>query len=84
VNIAELGLIYDCKITPLQGNDHRVEVKMTLTAPGCGMGAALSAEVQSKMLTVPGVKEADVELVWEPPWNPSRMSEAAKLKLGMM
>ena len=84
VNILELGLVYDRQVQPLPGGGFKVEVKMTLTAPGCGMGGTLSADVKSKVLTIPGVKEADVQLVWDPPWNPSRMSDAAKLDLGFM
>ncbi|MBI1870186.1 MAG: putative Fe-S cluster assembly protein SufT [Chlamydiae bacterium] len=83
VNILELGLVYDCKIIPLsEGN--RVEIKMTLTAPGCGMGTTLSVDVKQKIESIPGVREADVQLVWDPPWTMDRMSEAAKLQLGMM
>ena len=83
VNVVELGLIYDLKIRPADGGS-RVEVKMTLTAPGCGMGAAIASDAREKIVGLPGVKEADVELVWEPVWNPSMMSEAAKLTLGLM
>ncbi len=83
VNIVDLGLVYDCDIKPLeQGN--RVEVKMTLTAPGCGMGDTIRRDVESKIKEVPGVTEVDVQLVWEPQWNQSMMSEAAKLQLGLM
>ncbi|MBI4431207.1 MAG: putative Fe-S cluster assembly protein SufT [Candidatus Omnitrophica bacterium] len=84
VNMVDLGLIYDCKIQENEKNEYRVSIKMTLTAPGCGMGQVLTSEVQRKVLSVPGVKEADVELVWDPPWDQSRLSEAAKLQLGMM
>ena len=84
VNIVDLGLIYDCQIKPLADGGHKVEIKMTLTAPGCGMGAVLKADVERKVLSVPGVKEVDVELVWEPYWNPSMMSDAAKLELNML
>jgi probable FeS assembly SUF system protein SufT len=84
VNVVELGLIYDLTLKPLEGGGNRVEVKMTLTAPGCGMGSAIAADARSKIIELPGVKEADVELVWEPVWNPSMMSEAAKLTLGLM
>ena len=62
----------------------KVDVKMTLTAPGCGMGPHLAAEARSKIMTVGGVTDADVELVWEPPWNPGMISEAGKMKLGML
>jgi probable FeS assembly SUF system protein SufT len=85
VNIVDLGLIYDCQVTPLPGGEgNRVEVKMTLTAPGCGMGDYLRQDVQNKLLCIEGVEEAEVELVWEPQWNQSMMSEAAQLQLGMM
>lgn len=81
VNIVDLGLIYSCAITPLQ-DGNRVEVKMTLTAPGCGMADVLKADVERKLSRLPGVKQVDVEVVFDPPWDPSRMSEAAKLQLG--
>ncbi len=84
VNIVELGLVYRCDVRPLPEGGHRVEVDITLTAPGCGMGPVLAADVQSKILEVPGVKEADVQVVFEPAWHPGLMSEAAKLELGMM
>lgn len=85
INIVELGLIYEMKVTPLpdpsEGN--LVEIKMTLTAPGCGMGEALKREAEAKIKQLPGVKSVNVELVWEPVWDQSRMSEAAKLQLGL-
>jgi probable FeS assembly SUF system protein SufT len=84
VNIVELGLVYSCTVTPLETGGSRVEVKFTLTAPGCGMGEWLKQDVQSKIAAVPGVEEVDVEVVFDPPWNQSMMSEAAKLELGMM
>ena len=84
VNIAELGLIYSCLITPLPEGGNKVEIKMTLTAPGCGMGESLKADVQSKILNLPGIKDVNVELVWDPPWDRSMISEAAKLQLGML
>ncbi len=84
VNIVDLGLIYECKITPLPEGGSRADVKMTLTAPGCGMGGPIAADAQRKILNVPGIKEARVDLVWEPLWDQSRMSEAARLKLGML
>ena len=83
VNIVELGLVYDLQILPLQPDGCRVEVKMTLTAPGCGMGPVLQQDVESKLLALPGVKQAAVLLVWDPPWNRDMLSEAAKLQLGM-
>ena len=84
VNIVDLGLIYDCHITPLAAGSHKVEVKMTLTAPGCGMGPVLAQDVQNRVLALEGVDDVAVELVWDPPWNQSMMTEAAKLQLGLM
>ena len=84
VNIVDLGLIYDLQIAPLPDGGNRVEVKMTLTAPGCGMGPVLQQDVETKILAIPGVKEAAVYLVWDPPWNRDMLSDAAKLELGLM
>ncbi len=84
VNIVELGLIYDLRIQPLPEGGSRVEVKMTLTAPGCGMGEFIAQDARDRILSVPGVKEADVEVVFDPPWNQQMMSEAAKLELGLL
>jgi probable FeS assembly SUF system protein SufT len=85
VNIVDLGLVYECKITPLETPDqNQVDIKLTLTAPGCGMGDVLKKDAESKILHLPGVKLAQVELVWEPPWDQSKMSDAAKLKLGLL
>ena len=84
VNIVDLGLVYDCAITPREGEGARVDVKMTLTAPGCGMGPAIAAEAKQKVLGVPGVSEAEVELVWDPPWNQAMISEEGKMKLGLI
>ena len=86
VNIVDLGLVYECNVLPVAGEDgqHKATVKFTLTAPGCGMGDYLKMDVQGKLLTVPGIKEAEVEVVLDPPWNQSMMSEAARLQLGMM
>ena len=84
VNIVDLGLVYQCSVSPLEGGGQRAEVKLTLTAPGCGMGGVLAADAQAKLETLPGIREAVVEIVFEPQWNPSMMSEAAKLELGMM
>jgi len=79
VNIYELGLIYDVKVEPAGA----VEVRMTLTSPHCPVAQSLPAEVEARIKEVPGVTDAKVEVVWDPPWEPSRMSEAAKLQLGM-
>jgi probable FeS assembly SUF system protein SufT len=82
VNIADLGLIYSCVTKPLEQGGNRIEIKMSMTAPGCGMGGVLKADVEGKLSKLPDVKEVDVEIVFEPAWGPSRMSEAAKLQLG--
>jgi FeS assembly SUF system protein len=79
VNIKELGLIYDV----LVDKDSRVGIRMTLTAPACPAAQSLPVEVKNKAAAVPGVLEAKVEIVWDPPWDKDRMSEAAKLQLGM-
>ena len=84
VNIVDLGLIYDCHLTPAGENNFKADVKMTLTAPGCGMGPMLAQDVQSKLLNLGPIAEANVELVWDPPWNQNMMTEAAKLQLGLM
>ena len=82
VNIADLGLIYSCEITPLEEGRKRIDIKMSMTAPGCGMGNVLKADVESKLAKLPEVKEVKVEVVLDPPWHPGLMSEAAKLQLG--
>jgi FeS assembly SUF system protein len=79
VNIFELGLIYAIEI----GEDGRVTVEMTLTAPGCPSAQELPGEVRDAVMAVPGVVDCDVEVVWDPPWDPSRMSEEARLQLNM-
>lgn len=78
VNVVDLGLIYDVKII-----DDWVGVKMTLTTPGCGMSGLISRNVRDQVLRIPGVKDADVRIVWDPPWTPAMMSEDARKKLGM-
>jgi len=83
VNVVELGLVYDCAVSPLGTDGFRVDVKMTLTAPGCGMGDVLKEEAEQKIGALSGVKEAFVEMVVDPPWDPSRMSDAARLQLNM-
>jgi FeS assembly SUF system protein len=80
VNIYELGLIYEIQVGPAGA----VTVKMTLTSPHCPAVQSLPMEVESKVANIPGVNRAQVDLVWDPPWEPSRMSEAARLQLGMM
>src|SRR5205809_952597 len=84
VNIVDLGLVYDCRLTKKDDGGTKVEVKMTLTAPGCGMGPAIAHDAQGKMLSIDGVDEADVQLVWDPPWNQNMISEAGRMKLGMI
>lgn len=84
VNIVDLGLVYDCKLLQNPDGGTKVEVKMTLTAPGCGMGPAIAHDAQSKILSIDGVDEADVQLVWDPPWNQNMISEAGRMKLGMI
>jgi len=84
VNIVDLGLIYDCHLSPLAASSYRVDVKMTLTAPGCGMGPMLAQDVQNKLLGLEAVDDVAVELVWDPPWNQAMMTEAAKLQLGLL
>jgi probable FeS assembly SUF system protein SufT len=83
VNIVDLGLVYDLRIDPLPGGQSRVEVKMTLTAPGCGMGQTIAMDARHRIEGLPGVAEADVQVVWEPPWNPHMISPEGRAKLGM-
>ncbi|HAI58609.1 MAG TPA: putative Fe-S cluster assembly protein SufT [Xanthomonadaceae bacterium] len=84
VNIVELGLVYAVALGRCDDGARKVEVRMTLTAPACGMGDILVDDVRSKVERIPTVAEVDVELVFDPPWNPSMMSEAAKLETGML
>jgi probable FeS assembly SUF system protein SufT len=84
INIVELGLIYDCRLEPAPDAGWNLHVVMTLTAPGCGMGDILVQDVKTKALQVPAVKNAEVELVFEPPWSREMMSEAAQLQAGFL
>ncbi len=84
VNVVDLGLIYDCAVEPLGENSFKVAVKMTLTAPGCGMGPVLQQDAQNKILSLENVDDVTVDLVWDPPWNQSMLTEAARLQLGLM
>jgi len=84
VNIVDLGLVYKCAVTDRPEGGQKVEVRFTLTAPGCGMGDVLREDIRGKLLAVPGIQEADVQVLFDPPWNMSMMSDAAKLQLGMM
>ena len=83
VNIVDLGLVYDMQISPLPSGRSAVAVKMTLTAPGCGMGGAIAGDAQQKLLTLPGVEEANVEIVWEPAWHHSMITEQGRKILGL-
>ena len=78
VNIVDLGLVYDVQV-----DGDKVDVKMTLTTPGCGMGMMIASNAQSLIMDLPGVAEAHVDVVWDPPWDPSRISEEARQKLGI-
>ncbi len=84
VNIVDLGLIYDCHLSEINPSSYKVDVKMTLTAPGCGMGPMLAQDVQNRLLGLESVDDVAVELVWDPPWNQAMMTEEAKLQLGLM
>jgi probable FeS assembly SUF system protein SufT len=84
INIVELGLIYECRLEPLADKKRKAVIRMTLTAPGCGMGDILVADAKGKVLQIPGIAEADVQLVFDPPWTQDKMSEAARLQAGLM
>jgi probable FeS assembly SUF system protein SufT len=83
VNIVDLGLVYDLNIEPLPSGRSKVAVKMTLTAPGCGMGATIAGDAQQKLLDLPGVDEAEVEIVWEPAWHHSMITAEGRRVLGL-
>ena len=82
VNIVDLGLVYLCELQPNEDGGSNVKIKMTLTAPGCGMGPVIAGDVKHKLEALPGVKQADVEVVFDPVWDRSMMTDAAKLQLG--
>ncbi len=84
INIVDLGLVYECKVTPLADAGNRVDVRMTLTAPGCGMGQVLAEDVRSKLMQVANVSEVNVDLTFDPPWSQDMMTEAARLETGML
>jgi probable FeS assembly SUF system protein SufT len=86
VNIVDLGLVYSMDVVRITDPEpgFRVDVSMTLTAPGCGMGPAIAEDAKSKILLVPGVSAADVRITWEPPWNQQMISEEGKMKLGLI
>lgn len=83
VNIVDLGLVYDVRIDECGDDKYRVDVKMTLTAVGCGMGGAIAADAQSKLMLLGRVAEASVDIVWEPLWNPQMISEAGRKAMGI-
>jgi probable FeS assembly SUF system protein SufT len=83
VNVVDLGLIYSCEITALDGHQKKIDIKMSMTAPGCGMGNVLKADIENKLSRLPEVREVNVEVVFDPPWHPGLMSEAARLQLGL-
>lgn len=85
VNIVELGLVYDCQIQPheQEENQYHVKITMTLTAPGCGMGPVIAEDVKQRVMDIPQVLNAEVEIVFDPPWSQEKMSDVAKLELGM-
>ena len=84
INVVDLGLIYSCEIQTVESNEYMAKVEMTLTAPGCGMGDILMQDVKEKIEIVPNIREANVELVFDPPWNQSMMSETAQLEAGLL
>jgi|TARA_B110000037_G_scaffold218819_1_gene282576 probable FeS assembly SUF system protein SufT len=84
VNIVDLGLVYSLSVDPSENGGHRVNVQMTLTAPGCGMGPAIAEDAKSKVVLVPGVDEAEVNLTWEPAWDQSMISEEGRMILGLV
>lgn len=83
IDIVELGLVYRCDIDPQDDGRYKVEIDMTLTAPGCGMGEVLANEVADKVLALPAIAQVDVQMVFDPPWDRYRLSEVARLALGM-
>ena len=84
ISIVELGLVYRCDILPREQGGHRVEVDSTLTSPACPLGGVLVEDIRRKVLAVPGVEEAEVQIVFSPPWSSALMSDAARLELGLM
>jgi probable FeS assembly SUF system protein SufT len=84
VNIVDLGLVYSMDVEPKDDGAFKVNVAMTLTAPGCGMGPAIAEDAKGKILLVPGVSDADVRITWDPPWNQQMISEEGKMKLGLI
>ena len=86
MNIVDLGLVYSLKVEPIEGSAdrHSVEVAMTLTAPGCGMGPVIAEDARNRVLSVPGVNRAQVSIVWDPPWTQTMISEDGKMQLGLI
>ncbi len=84
VNIVDLGLVYDCQVKDRDDGTKEVEVKMTLTAPGCGMGPTIAADARNKIISLEDIDDAQVDLVWDPAWNQDMISEEGKMKLGMI
>src|SRR5262245_39828832 len=84
VNMVDLGLVYACEVAKTEDGSEKVTVRFTLTAPGCGMGDYLREDIRTKLLQIPGVKEVDAQIVFDPPWNQAMMSDAARLQLGLM
>lgn len=84
VNVVDLGLIYDCVVSQNDAGATTVQVKMTLTAPGCGMGPTIAADARSRVMSIDGIEDAVVDLVWDPAWNQSMISEAGRMKLGLV
>ena len=84
VNIVDLGLVYSCDSEELENGTHKVEVKMTLTAPGCGMWPVIADDARSKIMSLPGVADANVDIVWDPPWNQDMITEEGKMILGLV
>ena len=84
VNIVDLGLVYDCQVKDSDGGKKEVNVKMTLTAPGCGMGPTIAADARNKIISLEDIDDAQVDLVWDPPWTQDMISEEGKMQLGMV
>lgn len=84
IDIVNLGLVYSCKVMPAANEQYRIEVQMTLTAPGCGMGTMIADEARNKLLSIHGVDEVKVDLVWDPPWSREMISEPARLQMGLL
>ena len=83
VNIVDLGLVYNCIVTPTGEGKNKVQIRMTLTAPGCGMGPVIQSDVEKSIRALPGVESVDVEIVLDPPWSREMMSEVAQVQLGL-